>query len=65
MDGKGRCRGIGICTTVLIVLVTLKLVGVIEWSWAIVLIPLWIQLGIMALCLIVIGICEVASRLWK
>lgn len=41
--------GCSILGVVQIVFIILKLVGVIEWSWPIVLIPLWISLG----CLLV------------
>ena len=43
--------GVGITTVVQIVFIILKLVGVIDWSWAVVLIPLWIDLGIVAFAL--------------
>lgn len=42
-------RGLGILDVVLIVFIILKLTRVISWSWWIVLIPLWIQLGILAI----------------
>lgn len=36
----------GIFLILLILFIVLKVTGVISWSWAIVLIPLWILLGI-------------------
>lgn len=42
-------RGLGILDVVLIVFIILKLTKVVSWSWWIVLIPLWIQLGILAI----------------
>lgn len=39
-----------------IVFIVLKLVGVVKWSWAIVLIPLWIELGLTAVFLLLMGI---------
>lgn len=36
----------GILLILLILFIVLKVTGVISWSWAIVLIPLWILLGI-------------------
>lgn len=44
-----NARGLGILDVVLIVFIILKLTKVISWSWWIVLIPLWIQLGILAI----------------
>lgn len=44
--------GVGIATVVQIVFIILKLVGVIDWSWGIVLIPLWIELGLTAFVLL-------------
>jgi hypothetical protein len=42
-----------IITVVQIVLVTLKAIGLIEWSWLLVLIPLWLNLGLTALILLI------------
>jgi len=39
----------GICEVVTIVLIILKLVGVINWSWWLVLVPEWIPLLIILL----------------
>jgi hypothetical protein len=36
------------------VFIVLKLVGVINWSWALVLMPLWIGLGLAVLGLLVV-----------
>lgn len=40
-------------SVLLIVFITLKLVGAIQWSWLWVLSPLWIPLTIAALCAVV------------
>ena len=45
---KSNGGGVGITAVVQIVFIILKLVGVINWSWATVLIPTWISLGIAA-----------------
>lgn len=45
--------GIGILGVLQIVFLVLKLTGLITWSWAVVLIPLWISLGIFVIFLIV------------
>ena len=49
-----NARGLGILDVVLVVFIILKLTKVISWSWWIVLIPLWIQLGILAIFGIII-----------
>ena len=36
----------GILLILLIIFIMLKVIGVISWSWGIVLLPLWILLGI-------------------
>lgn len=36
----------GILSLLLIIFIILKVVGVINWSWIIVLLPLWIELGL-------------------
>ena len=36
----------GILLILLIIFIILKVIGVISWSWGIVLLPLWILLGI-------------------
>ena len=36
-------RGVGLGTVLLAMFITLKLVGVIDWSWWWVLSPLWLQ----------------------
>lgn len=54
--------GMGILGVVQIVFITLKLIGVIDWSWPIVLVPLWIGLGILAIWLIILLICALLGR---
>lgn len=44
-SGAGGC---GILTVIQIVFIILKLIGTVNWSWGTVLIPLWIQLGVLA-----------------
>ena len=36
----------GILSILLIIFIVLKVTGVISWSWGIVLLPLWIELGL-------------------
>ncbi len=54
MQTENRAIGGGVTMINLlqVVFIILKLCGVINWSWLVVLIPLWIQLGVW----IVVGI---------
>ena len=46
--------GLSILGVVEIVFIILKLLGIINWSWWIVLIPLWIDLGVSLLIILII-----------
>ena len=48
--------GIGICGVLTIVFIVLKLVGVINWSWLWVLCPLWIDILLTVIVLVIIAI---------
>ena len=50
--------GIGICGVLTIVFVVLKLVGVINWSWLWVLCPLWIDILLTVIVLVIIAIID-------
>ena len=52
--------GIGFMGIVQIMLIVLKAIGLISWSWLVVLIPLWIDLG---LTLIVVIVYVISKRL--
>lgn len=54
--------GVGILGVLLIIFMVLKLVGVINWSWLLVLVPLWIELGAAAVMLIMFAIVELSKR---
>lgn len=45
----------GVLGVLLIVFIVLKLVGVIMWSWWLVLMPLWITIGIYILFILFAG----------
>ena len=52
----------GILSILLIIFIVLKVAGVISWSWAIVLLPLWILLGIIGIaCFLAIVIAIIVS----
>ena len=59
--------GIGICGVLTIVFVVLKLVGVINWSWLWVLCPLWIDILLTVIILVIIAIISNKTRkkTWK
>lgn len=59
--------GIGICGVLTIVFVVLKLVGVINWSWLWVLCPLWIDILLTVIVLVIITIIDNKTRkkTWK
>lgn len=53
--------GIGTLGVLQIIFIVLKLTGLIDWSWPIVLIPLWIDIGIFWIALFIfifIYICD-------
>lgn len=53
MNGNSS-SGIGILGVLLIIFIVLKLFNIINWSWLIVLIPLWISIGIFIVGLLLI-----------
>ena len=59
--------GIGICGVLTIVFVVLKLVGVINWSWLWVLCPLWIDILLTVIVLVIIAIIDkrIRKKTWK
>ena len=57
MDSKHSSGGIGILTVIQVVFIILKLLGiapVATWAWSVVLIPLWIDLGVLAVILVIL-----------
>lgn len=60
MNSKNNnSSGLGVLGVLQIIFLVLKLTGLITWSWVLVLIPLWISLGILALLVIavIIAVC--------
>ena len=45
-ENRAAGGGVTIISLLQVVFIILKLCGVINWSWPVVLIPLWIQLGV-------------------
>ena len=54
--------GIGFCGLLTIVFITLKLIGVIKWSWTWVLAPIWIPLAIISFVFLVILIIAIIKN---
>ena len=50
--------GVGIPTVVQVVFIILKLIGTINWPWSVVLIPLWIDLGLILIAIVYLLICH-------
>ena len=48
--------GVGFCGLLTIVFIVLKLTGVINWSWVWVLAPIWIDIILVVVLLIIVGI---------
>ena len=46
--------GLGILGVLQIVFIVLKLCGLIDWTWKVVLIPVWIELGLIAIVIAMI-----------
>jgi len=53
MSNNSSKGTLGILDLLLVIFIVLKLTGVIIWPWVIVLIPLWITLGCVAIILII------------
>lgn len=53
MNNSTAGNGVGIIGVIQIVLIILKACNLIDWRWEIVLIPLWIELGIAAIALVI------------
>lgn len=51
----------GILPALLVVFITLKLLGVITWSWWLVLVPLWLLLGFLLVWVAVLLLAAWAS----
>lgn len=61
-EKKYSSGGMGLLGVLLVVFVVLKLVDVISWSWWVVLIPLWINLALIIIALLVVIAVSVVTR---
>lgn len=60
-NSSAKSGGVSVLGVIQIVFIILKMVGVISWSWWVVLIPLWITIGLIlfiALCTIAVAMLE-------
>lgn len=60
-SGSAGSTGLGVLGVLEVIFVVLKLLKLIDWSWWVVLIPFWIDLGIAALiiiCAIIIALLD-------
>jgi uncharacterized membrane protein YdbT with pleckstrin-like domain len=55
-ENSNSYRGIGFFGLLQVVFIALKVAKVIDWSWWLVFIPAWIQLGIIILLIIILAI---------
>ncbi len=56
-----RSGGVGFMGLLQVAFIVLKLVGVISWSWGLVLLPIWIGVFLL-LCVIVIAVLAAKNR---
>ena len=54
--------GIGFCGLLGVAFIVLKLCHVIDWSWAWVLAPLWIPVGLLLLSLIIMFVLDAVDK---
>ena len=64
MDNNNTSNGIGFAGLLTLIFITLKLIGVINWSWLWVLSPLWISfiIGIIIIIVVVVIVAFVESN---
>ena len=63
MNDSAKSGGMGLLGVLLVIFIVLKLVGVIDWSWWLVLIPLWISLGLFVLGFVIISAIIIIAHL--
>lgn len=61
-EAKTKNSGIGFGGLLTIVLITLKLTKLIDWSWWWVLATIWIPLGIIAILLMIAGLVAIYKK---
>ena len=62
-NDNGTARGVvGFCGLLGIAFIVLKLCGVIDWDWWVVLMPIWIPFAVICVLLMALGIAYFANR---
>ena len=61
-ENSNSYNGVGFFGLLQVVFIALKVAKVIDWSWWLVFIPTWIQLGIIILLIIIFGIIYFIQR---
>lgn len=61
-NNSSSSAGMGITGVLQIIFIVLKLVGAINWSWWVVLIPLWIDLGMSFILVLIVFIISKSMR---
>lgn len=62
-DNNTRTGGVGFCGLLAIVFITLKLCGVIDWAWWIVLAPLWVPFAFVVIVLTIVKLVAIVERM--
>ena len=60
-SSSNNSGGIGFCGLLAIVFITLKLTNVIDWSWWLVLLPLYGPLAFVCVILLIVAVVAVAA----
>lgn len=63
MNHTENSVGIGVLDALLIAFIILKVIGVIKWSWWLVLLPLWIEIILVIIFIIVIIISIIVKNI--
>lgn len=63
MNNAGAASGIGFLDALLLIFIVLKLIGIITWSWWVVLIPLWIEIILVIIFILIMIIGNIARNI--
>ncbi|RLK63161.1 hypothetical protein D3H64_06090 [Atopobacter sp. AH10] len=62
MESNNNSNGMGFMSWLALLLIAAKLFGVINWSWWLVLLPVWIWLAFMAIVLVILGVAHLIYK---
>ena len=63
MNNAGAASGIGFLDALLLIFIVLKLIRIITWSWWVVLMPLWIEIILVIIFILIIIIGNIARNI--